>query len=80
MERHGELDEAAFAGLSERLRYIDGDYRDPATYTALAEALGGSARPLHYLAIPPSMFPTVIEGLGSAPRGACPLCSATHRA
>jgi glucose-6-phosphate 1-dehydrogenase len=61
----GRLD-AAFAKLSALLRYVDGDYRDPATWVALRAALGGAARPLHYLAIPPSMFPTVVEGLGKS--------------
>ena len=46
------------------LRYVDGDYRDPATFTRLREALGNTRRPVHYLAIPPNLFPTVIEGLG----------------
>jgi glucose-6-phosphate 1-dehydrogenase len=62
--RHGGVDEDAFARLVSRLRYIDGDYRDPGTYTTLREVLGAAAHPAHYLAIPPSMFPTVVEGLG----------------
>lgn len=72
LERHGSVDPDAFARLSSLLRYIDGDYRDPATFTRLRQALGDAKRPLHYLAIPPSVFATVIEGLavsGSA-RGA----------
>jgi glucose-6-phosphate 1-dehydrogenase len=63
---HGALDEAVFKKLVDRLRYIDADYKQPATYTALREALGAAERPVHYLAIPPSMFPTVVEGLGSS--------------
>ncbi len=59
---------AGDAGIAERLlsrlRYVSGDYRDPDTFVRLREQLAGSARPLHYLAIAPSMFPTVIEGLG----------------
>ena len=62
--RHGGVDEAAFAKLRERLRYVSGEYGDPATFAALREELGGVTRPVHYLAIPPSLFPTVIEGLG----------------
>jgi glucose-6-phosphate 1-dehydrogenase len=62
--KHGEVDPAAFAKLVDKLRYIDGDYHDPATYTGLREELGAAAHPLHYLAIPPSMFPVVIEALG----------------
>ena len=64
--RHGGLDPAPFAQLESRLRYVDGDYRDPSTYAALRTALGEALRPAHYLAIPPSMFPTVVEGLARA--------------
>src|SRR5439155_79528 len=62
--QHGGLDEAAFAKLRERLRYVRGEYGDPATFAALRKELGGAACPLHYLAIPPSLFETVVEGLG----------------
>jgi len=64
--RHGGLDPAPFAQLESRLRYVDGDYRDPSTYAALRTALGEAHRPAHCLAIPPSMFPTVVEGLARA--------------
>jgi glucose-6-phosphate 1-dehydrogenase len=60
---YGGLDEAAFAKLTALLRYVDGDYGDPATFQRLDKELGGAARPLHYLAIPPSMFPVVIGQL-----------------
>ena len=60
----GGADPSAFARLSSLLRYVDGDYQNQATWAALHAALGPAVRPLHYLAIPPSMFPTVIEGLG----------------
>jgi glucose-6-phosphate 1-dehydrogenase len=63
LERHGGLDPAAFAKLSAALRYVDGDYHDPSAFARLREALGDARRPLHYLAIPPSLFATVIEGL-----------------
>ena len=66
LEEHGGVDEAAFARLSSLLRYVDGDYKDPATFTRLSEALGGAKRPLHYLAIPPSMFGPVAQGLAEA--------------
>src|SRR5579871_2601048 len=66
VEKHGGLDSGAFARLCELLRYIDGDYRDPATYQTLRQTLGESKRPLHYLAIPPSMFGTVAEGLAQS--------------
>jgi glucose-6-phosphate 1-dehydrogenase len=63
VEKSGGLDPAAFAALSERLRYIDGDYRDPATFEALRCALGDATRPAHYLAIPPALFGPVVEQL-----------------
>ena len=64
--QHGGVDEAAFAKLSDQLRYVEGDYADPTTYTSIRQALGSCARPLHYLAIPPSMFATVVHGLAGA--------------
>src|SRR5260370_1311758 len=63
-ELGGGLDATAFSRLSGLLRYVDGDYQDDDTWKALRAALGPALRPLHYLAIPPSLFPTVIEGLG----------------
>src|SRR3546814_4306920 len=61
-----------FEKLSSQLRYIDGDYNDAGTFERLRKALGGAEHPLHYLAIPPSLFATVVRALdasGSA-RGA----------
>jgi glucose-6-phosphate 1-dehydrogenase len=66
LERHGRVDEDAFAKLAGLLRYIDGDYTDPETFARLRKALGDAKRPLHYLAIPPSMFATVTEGLAAS--------------
>lgn len=63
LEKKGGVDADAFAKLSAGLQYIDGDYGNDTTYERLRQALGGAARPLHYLAIPPSMFATVIQGL-----------------
>ena len=63
---HGGVDEASFAKLSGLLQYVDGDYRDPATYATLRQVLGSAKRPLHYLAIPPSMFGAVAEGLSKS--------------
>jgi glucose-6-phosphate 1-dehydrogenase len=63
LEHHGGVDPTAFAKLTSQLRYIDGDYRDPNTFEQLKKALDGAQRPLHYLAIPPSMFGVVAEGL-----------------
>jgi len=63
---HGDYDEAAFAKLASLLRYVAGAYEDPQTFVRLREALGTACRPLHVLAIPPSMFPTVVEHLSAA--------------
>jgi glucose-6-phosphate 1-dehydrogenase len=63
LEHHG-INEEAYLKLCSRLQYVDGDYADPSTYDKLCEALSSSSRPLYYLAIPPSMFATVVEGLG----------------
>ena len=59
----GGVDPTAFARLSEGLRYVDGDYDDPRTFEQLRQALGSAARPLHYLAIPPSLFGAVVNAL-----------------
>jgi glucose-6-phosphate 1-dehydrogenase len=63
---HGGLDEAAFPQLLKLLRYVDGDYQDPQTFAQLRQTLGEATRPLHYLAIPPAMFPAVVKGLAGA--------------
>src|SRR5262245_18824437 len=63
---NGGLDEPAFAALNAHLRYVDGDYADPATFAQLKTELGDAKRPLHYLAIPPSLFPTVVKNLGAS--------------
>jgi glucose-6-phosphate 1-dehydrogenase len=62
----GGVDEAAFAKLSARLQYVDGDYNDLATFQQLKKALGDSKSPLHYLAIPPSLFGVVVKNLKQA--------------
>jgi len=65
IEKHGGgVNAEAFAKLERRLGYVDGDYQDPSTYAALRKNLGDAKRPAHYLAIPPSLFATVVEGLG----------------
>jgi glucose-6-phosphate 1-dehydrogenase len=60
------MDVQAFTQLSGLLRYVSGDYREATTFERLRKALGATARPLYYLAIPPSMFSTVVEGLAKA--------------
>jgi glucose-6-phosphate 1-dehydrogenase len=66
LEHHGGVDAGAYAKLSARLQYVGGDYEDPTTYERLRRALGGAERPLHYLAIPPSMYEAVVHGLAKA--------------
>jgi len=64
VERHGGRDPMAFGRLCDRLRYVDGDYRDTATFQTIRQELGPARRPTHYLAIPPAMFELVVEQLG----------------
>jgi len=67
IKRSGGIDDKrALRHLLSEFSYISGDYKDPATFTALKKALGKARRPAHYLAIPPSLFETVIKGLGAA--------------
>ena len=63
LEKHGGLDAPAFTKLSGLLRYVDGDYNDPATFQALQKELKGARSPAHYLAIPPALFAAVVEHL-----------------
>jgi glucose-6-phosphate 1-dehydrogenase len=58
-----EFDEQSFAKFSALLRYSDGDYGDAETYKKLRKTLGAAKNPIHYLAIPPSMFGDVVSGL-----------------
>jgi len=62
----GGVDEAAFAKLVSLLQYVDGDYQEERTFTNLRRALGKVRHPLHYLAIPPSVFPIAVKGLGKS--------------
>ncbi|MGB7597701.1 MAG: glucose-6-phosphate dehydrogenase, partial [Gallionella sp.] len=63
----GRIDDRdALEHLLSLLQYVSGDYNDPATFSALKQALGKARRPAHYLAIPPSLFTTVIKSLGAA--------------
>jgi glucose-6-phosphate 1-dehydrogenase len=63
LEQHGGLDAAAWEKLSSLLRYVDGDYADPATFAAVRKELGSAEHPAHYLAIPPSLFEEVVDQL-----------------
>ena len=66
LAQHGPVDKAAQRKLLSLLRYIDGDYADPATFSKLHEELGEATRPLHYLAVPPSLFATVAAALAKS--------------
>ena len=63
LSEHGGVDKQAFENLTSLLGYIDGDYEDPATFDALRAKLDGAKHPVHYMAIPPSLFGTVVKEL-----------------
>ena len=67
LRRAGGIDnQRAFKHLLSLLQYVEGDYHDPGTFAAVKKALGRAQRPAHYLAVPPVLFATVIQGLGAA--------------
>jgi glucose-6-phosphate 1-dehydrogenase len=67
VEQSGGVDnKRALASLLSLFKYVSGDYKDAATFSAIKKELGAAQRPAHYLAIPPSLFGTVIQGLGKA--------------
>jgi len=67
VRQSGRIDDRrALRRLLSQLRYVQGNYNDPGTFQALKQTLGAARRPAHYLAIPPALFATVIEGLGAA--------------
>jgi glucose-6-phosphate 1-dehydrogenase len=66
VEKHGGLDTTAFEKLGDLLRYVDGDYKDLATFAAIRKELGSSQRPAYYLAIPPILFGLVVEQLAKS--------------
>jgi glucose-6-phosphate 1-dehydrogenase len=63
LDEHGGLQREAFEKICSRLHYVCGDYGDPATFEALRRELGDARHPTHYLAIPPSLFGPVVNGL-----------------
>jgi glucose-6-phosphate 1-dehydrogenase len=63
IQEHGHLDKQAFSELTGLLHYVAGDYNDATTYTRIRKAIGHAQAPLHYLAIPPSVFEVVVSGL-----------------
>jgi glucose-6-phosphate 1-dehydrogenase len=66
LDKHGGADPESFQKLANLLRYLDGDYNDQASFVRLRNELGDAKRPLHYLAIPPSLFAVVTEGLAKS--------------
>jgi glucose-6-phosphate 1-dehydrogenase len=66
LENHGGVDAEAFAKLCKQLHYVDGDYSDAGTFQALKQFLGKCTRPVHYLAIPPSLFGPVSQHLAES--------------
>src|SRR6202049_2502408 len=66
LEKHGGVDAAAFEKLSGLLRYVDGDYKDPATFAAMRNPLKDAHCPAYYLAIPPFLFETVVEHIAES--------------
>jgi glucose-6-phosphate 1-dehydrogenase len=67
IERSAGIDnKRAFQSLLSLFRYVSGDYKNPGTFTAIKQELASARHPAHYLAIPPSLFETVIRGLGEA--------------
>src|SRR5579872_6341270 len=66
LEKHGGVDSRAFATLSAKLQYVNGDYGSQETFRNLRKALGGASHPLYYLAVPPNLFATVAQGLAKA--------------
>src|SRR4030095_16092966 len=63
-EHGGGVNQGVFERMVELLHYIDGDYNDPATFTQIRNAIGAAAYPAYYLAVRPSLFPTVVESIG----------------
>ncbi len=59
-------DEDVFSQLAARFSYVQGDYADAATFERVREAIGAAKHPVFYLEVPPSLFATVVAGLGAA--------------
>jgi glucose-6-phosphate 1-dehydrogenase len=63
VEKHGGVDPVGFPILLSKLRYVDGDYKDPQTFINVRKELGAAKHPIHYLAIPPVLFGEVLKQL-----------------
>jgi glucose-6-phosphate 1-dehydrogenase len=68
VEKHGGLDPTGFPQLLAKLRYVDGDYKDPQTFANVRKELGDAKHPIHYLAIPPVLFGEVLKQLKASLR------------
>ncbi len=67
IKQSGGIDnKRAFQHLLSLLKYVSGDYNDSDTFARIKDALWKARRPAHYLAIPPSLFATVIKNLGTS--------------
>ncbi len=63
---NGVTGQAATDRLLALLRYVKGSVDEADTFRALRHELGTAAHPLHYLAIPPALFGSVIDGLSQS--------------
>jgi glucose-6-phosphate 1-dehydrogenase len=66
LKKNGGVDSAAFEKLSVLLRFVGGDYEEPATFQALRNQLNGARRPAYYLAIPPLLFERLVKELAKS--------------
>ena len=66
LQQDDNVDRGVLARLLNLLRYVGGNYEEPATFDLLKKTLGSASRPAHYLAIPPSLFASVVESLAKS--------------
>ncbi|GMQ23764.1 glucose-6-phosphate dehydrogenase [Algoriphagus sp. oki45] len=66
IQKHGKFSEETFRKFCEKLQFVGGDYTDPETFRRIRTALGDAKNPTHYLAIPPVLFPKIIEQLSAS--------------
>ena len=66
VEESGDIESECFAKMAALMHYVDGDYADPETFEQLKETMGLATKPIHYLAIPPSLFSSVVQGLAKS--------------
>ena len=61
-----DVDEAALERLTQRMRYVAGDYSEAETFKRVAKDIEGHERPVFYLEVPPSLFAPVVKSLADA--------------